>query len=127
MSAVKVKPRKAEGALCECKDTCGHNCLNRALRIECIGHGVGVDEATGLSAKRGRVTPFDTCCVGPGCGNRALQRRKLPALQPFKVRVKCSAYVCVWARTSPAPRRSHRRSDGVGAYAPLSLSRPAAL
>lgn len=97
---VKVKPSKAEGALCECADSCGQRCLNRALRIECIGHGVGVDESTGLSMNRGRVTPFDTCRVGPECGNRALQLRKLPALQPFKVR-RSSVLPAIMSPASP--------------------------
>lgn len=80
----QVKPKKAEGALCSCSKQCGPNCLNRALRIACIGHGMHVDEATGLSTHSGRVTAYDTCNVGAGCGNRSIQQRKCPALQPFK-------------------------------------------
>jgi len=85
---VSTKPvrRKAESSLCICVDACGDKCLNRALRVECVGAGCEVNPATGARMESSKRRPYDTCGVGAGCGNRVMQRRKLPALQPIKVR-----------------------------------------
>ncbi|KDO24656.1 hypothetical protein SPRG_10189 [Saprolegnia parasitica CBS 223.65] len=51
---------------CVCTETCGDDCINRAIFVECVGDG-----------RDGSAKMFN-CNLGPGCGNRALQECKIP-------------------------------------------------
>jgi hypothetical protein len=76
---------------CSCKEMCGENCLNRILRIECYEsktRGRGDDNGGDDS---------NICCVGPNCGNRALQSKEHAEVEPFK------EYAMGWGLRATAP------------------------
>lgn len=67
------KPTKISysGDVCECKEFCGDDCINRMLYTECFGDGT-----------RGN------CKVGKNCGNRAISQRKFAACKPAREKGK---------------------------------------
>ena len=75
-----IKPlRKEMGSLCECTEDCDEACLNRLVRIECIGNGADC-AAAARGARRAGNCPF------ADCANRHFSRRRssLARLQPFR-------------------------------------------
>ena len=67
----KPKHEPLSEGMCYCADHCGPHCVNRMLRIECVGDA-------------GQDRGFTNCAVGPNCGNRRLQDGTHPRLVPVR-------------------------------------------
>lgn len=65
---------------CGCKGFCADRCINRLSRVECVGKPKADVGPKGRAVTQQRTN----CSVGPGCGNRTVQERKSPGVQPFK-------------------------------------------
>ena len=55
------------GEVCQCVDSCGEDCINRLLYVECVGE---------------KGSKHSNCKVGKDCGNRRLSRRDFIKCKP---------------------------------------------
>lgn len=79
----KPKPIPPSNVACDCKSkdltSCDELCLNRMEMMECIG-----DSSKG----NGEKNPYWNCNVGPSCGNRHLNQRKIAKCKPMREKGK---------------------------------------
>ena len=85
-----VKHQNEDDGVCGCTGgVCGDACVNRALKIECIGAGSSGGAKNKSKNKTAKVKvkkggKFDNCSCGPECGNRRFARKDFAKVVPFR-------------------------------------------